>query len=556
MNRSFYNGVSGSKTYMTGMDTVAHNVANVNTTGYKGKEAEFAALFSQTLSESSTLPASSQVGLGSRVNATALDLRQGSLVGTDGMFDFAIAGDGWFAVKNGTQTLYTRNGAFNIDAASHLVDANGSYLLGVSANTFTPDAANPGSYRAAISEGITLTPDAATEKIFLPPLATMPARPTENVTFKANLNPTLEKGSVTLDLPADSLTLTTDTATSTATVMGDVTPSETILEPKPGQSVVVTLANSAGDIVELTTTLDDSLHFEIANADIARLDPVANGPISATAKLLTVQPLPNIGHFQAPIIAGNGEKGFIDMTFTQHLPAPQVGTIWDAKVDVLQFAENYDPAKSYDPAIYLVDENAQKVYTRLDSQTGSLTFDATGALVQNTLPPLSSGGATLQLHLGTPYDPALPNSGYDGLTTFANLPTTSHAETHDGYEKGDLRGYVATDDGTIFANFSNGKSSAVAKIPIYHFINDQGLGSEGGVYFTPTSNSGNAFLFTDGSGRVLQGAKLHSFALESSNVSLNNALTEMIVMQKAFDANAKSITTSDQMIQKAINMKK
>ncbi|WP_456322270.1 flagellar hook-basal body complex protein [Hydrogenimonas sp.] len=556
MNRSFYNGVSGSKTYMTGMDTVANNIANVNTTGYKGKEAEFATIFSQTLDESSTLPTSSQVGLGSRINATSLNLDQGSLIGTDGMFDFAIAGDGWFAVKNGIETLYTRNGAFNTDAANYLVDENGSYLLGVSTHAFTPDPANPGTYKSLPFDNIALTSDATTEKIFLPSLATIPAKPTENVTFKANLNPSLKNGNVTLDIPPKSLTLTTDMSTETATISGDVVPSATILDPKPGDSVVITLSNIAGQKMQIATTLDNALHFQITDADISTLDPATQGPITATAKLLSQQPIPNIAHFQAPIIAGNGEKGFIDMTFTQHLPAPQVGTVWDAKAEVLQFEEPYDASKTYDPVQFLVDEKAKKVYKRLDVQTGSLTFDATGALLQNTIPPLSSGGATLQLHLGTPYDPANPNSGYDGLTTFTNLPTASHAETHDGYEKGDLRGYSAADDGTIYANFSNGKSSAVARIPIYHFINDQGLGSEGGVYFSSTSNSGKAFMYTDSSGDVIQGAKLHSFALESSNVSLNHALTEMIMMQKAFDANAKSITTSDQMIQKAINMKK
>jgi flagellar hook protein FlgE len=126
----------------------------------------------------------------------------------------------------------------------------------------------------------------------------------------------------------------------------------------------------------------------------------------------------------------------------------------------------------------------------------------------------------------------------------------------DGYLEGKLKGYTVEPVGTIWANFTNTKSSAVARIPVYHFQNDQGLYGEGGVYFSTSANSGQAFMYTDANGKVIQGATVQAFSLESSNVRLENALTEMIVMQKAFDANAKSITTGDQMIQTAINMKK
>ncbi|MEF3191109.1 MAG: flagellar hook-basal body complex protein [Campylobacterales bacterium] len=89
----------------------------------------------------------------------------------------------------------------------------------------------------------------------------------------------------------------------------------------------------------------------------------------------------------------------------------------------------------------------------------------------------------------------------------------------------------------------------VAKVGMFYFINEQGLAKEGDLLFSATSNSGEAMKATSDFGRIVPKE------LEASNVSTATALTELIVMQKAFEASARSITTSDQMIQRAINMK-
>ncbi len=460
MNRSFYNGIIGSKAYMGGMDVLANNISNINTSGFKGKEARFSSLFSQLLQESPNAPVSNQIGLGSAAT-TSIDLSQGSLVSTDRIFDFAIAGDGWFAMQKGSDTYYSRNGAFNIDASSYLADDRGGYLLGAPSNAISTALQKDGAYIASLVSDIPLAKESKPGKIFLPDKAILPAKPTENVTFKGNINPI-----------------------------------------------------------------------------------AADGEIPETA------------NFYMPIIAADGQKASVHMILTPHVPPPSEGSNWDAKVQILKYHEPYDPAKSYDPALYFIDTSNQKVYSILDQKEGSLLFDASGALTENTIPSLSNGNTPLVLNIGTPYNPNIPNSGYDGLTTFSNMPTAGKSVSYDGYEEGVLKGYSAADDGTIYANFTNGKSSAVARIPIYHFVNDQGLKSEEYVRFAETADSGKPFLFTDVDGNVIQGARLRTYALESSNVTLQHALTEMIVMQKAFDANAKSITTSDQMIQKAINMKK
>jgi len=108
----------------------------------------------------------------------------------------------------------------------------------------------------------------------------------------------------------------------------------------------------------------------------------------------------------------------------------------------------------------------------------------------------------------------------------------------------------------IIANFSNGKNGVIGAIPIFHFQNEQGLDNIGGQNFIETQNSGKAFTYKDNSGNYIIGGRIKNYALETSNVKLSTALTELIIMQKAFDANSKSITTSDEMIKKAIDMKR
>jgi flagellar hook protein FlgE len=96
--------------------------------------------------------------------------------------------------------------------------------------------------------------------------------------------------------------------------------------------------------------------------------------------------------------------------------------------------------------------------------------------------------------------------------------------------------------------------SSVGKIALFHFQNDQGLERISGSRFQESSNSGTPIFFTDGSGQNIIGADVVNFKLEGSNYGMTGGLTELIVYQRAYDANSKSITTADEMMQKALNM--
>ena len=121
--------------------------------------------------------------------------------------------------------------------------------------------------------------------------------------------------------------------------------------------------------------------------------------------------------------------------------------------------------------------------------------------------------------------------------------------------KSTLKDYEIDTNGNINAIFENGKSFTIAQIPIYHFQNDQGLERVNGNLFKETLNSNKPILYQN-NGEYLSNSKVLENKLESSNVNFAQAMTELIITQKAFSSSAKTITTSDQMIQRAIDMKK
>ena len=177
-----------------------------------------------------------------------------------------------------------------------------------------------------------------------------------------------------------------------------------------------------------------------------------------------------------------------------------------------------------------------------------LTFDNIGGLI-------SPSPATITIdNNGTPAKIDL-GGGFDGIISI-DKANVGFAYSQDGLSKGYLVNYDILDDGKIIANFSNAKSGVLGQIPLFNFQNEQGLDSLGQNEFVETNNSGKAFIYTNNSGEYILDGKIQNYSLEMSNVNLAQAMTEVIITQKAFDANSKSITTSDQMIKKAIDMKR
>lgn len=136
MIRSMYSAVSGLKAHQTMMDVVGNNIANVNTTGFKKSQALFQDVLSQTLNGASMPRAElggsnpAQIGLGTRLAGISQNLAQGALERTGRSLDVAIEGDGFFVVRHGGAEMFTRAGAFFVDAAGTLVTADGFQVQG------------------------------------------------------------------------------------------------------------------------------------------------------------------------------------------------------------------------------------------------------------------------------------------------------------------------------------------------------------------------------------------------------------------------------------------
>ncbi|KIM09863.1 MAG: flagellar hook-basal body protein [Sulfurovum sp. FS06-10] len=589
MNSSFYNGISGVKTHQFGMDVWANNISNISTYGFRGSTPEFSSLFSATLMGSYFDPTSNDKGLGAQSQTTGLNLQQGILEHTDRAFDLAIQGEGWFAVQGqDNEIFYTRAGAFSIDANGNLVDGNGCYLQATLGNNVTPTTLDqatldkfgqyytPTTSRPVEAYAISLLGDVPLgtvgnqNKITLPDYLYFPPEATQNVSYGANLNPTINIGPIQIALNAlDCPSTVSASALNTIDISGTIANTPEILNPQTGDVVIITITDSTGAKRSISTALDASQNWSISDYDVSNLD--LSSPLQVSAKLQTEQEIANVAHYTTGIIGPDGDKDIIDMTFTKHIPQPTSGSEWDANVKILSFYENYtvqqydptqtyDPAlydvnvaystvkKIYDPALYYVNTSNNKVYEIVDTQTGVVTFGGAGQLLTNTIPALSNGGTPLTLNLGEP-------NSYTGLISSTTLEK-SNVATSDGYVEGFLSAYGMDGYGNVIAEFSNGRSSAIAKVALYHFQNDQGLTQTTSTYFTPSSNSGNPIFYANANGESFLGSKIVSTKLEGSNVSMATALTELIIMQKAFDASAKSITTSDQLIQNAINMKK
>src|SRR3954454_15635663 len=136
MLRSLYSGISGLRSHQTMLDVTGNNIANVNTTAFKASATQFQDTLSQMTKgaggdqaeDGGTNPA--QIGLGVQVAGISTNFAQGSAQATGRATDMMISGDGFFVTSKGGEQLYSRAGAFELDANGNLVSPDGAILQG------------------------------------------------------------------------------------------------------------------------------------------------------------------------------------------------------------------------------------------------------------------------------------------------------------------------------------------------------------------------------------------------------------------------------------------
>jgi flagellar hook protein FlgE len=125
ISNSLNSGVNGIKTFSKSLEVIGDNIANVNTTGFKGSRVTNKDSFSQTFREGNTVTNGMQVGSGTSVASISQKFTQGVLSTTGGPTDLGISGSAFFKVSNGTNTFYTRAGDFRLDTTGKLVTNGG-----------------------------------------------------------------------------------------------------------------------------------------------------------------------------------------------------------------------------------------------------------------------------------------------------------------------------------------------------------------------------------------------------------------------------------------------
>ena len=461
MMRSLYSGVSGLRNHQVRMDVLGHNISNVNTYGFKKSRVSFQDILSQTISGAAAPTAQKggvnpkQVGLGMNIASIDKIFTQGSLQATGLNTDLAIQGDGFFILKRGEETFYTRAGGFGVDKNGTLINpANGLRVQGwMAVQTGTEYIINT---------------TAELEDIIIPVGAKDPAKASEFVGLRSNL----------------------DSETPLLPIGREPTEKEVL------QSTVATnidVFDSLGNIHALT------LNFTrvIGEENTWLVNAVVEGADEATTSFdITGDNVNNTNQLVMRFDNSGAPVSLEDNPLTPGAP-----------VDVIN--------------------------------EGILTADLTVTFPEDGITQ------TINLNFGEAGD-------YNGVTQFAS-PSTTRAFEQDGYGLGYLQSFTVDNSGVITGVFTNGKKAPIGQVAMASFTNPQGLIAEGDNNFRETNNSGLANV---GSAETGGRGKITSGTLEMSNVDLAEQFTDMIVTQRGFQANSRSITTSDQMLQELLTLKR
>jgi len=177
------------------------------------------------------------------------------------------------------------------------------------------------------------------------------------------------------------------------------------------------------------------------------------------------------------------------------------------------------------------------------TQSGTISFNTDGTLNTATFAPLPAdatvGTSAITVDLAK-------------LTSFAGLETIA-AASQDGRAAGGLQSFAINSDGTLLGSFSNGLKQAIGRVALGNFANPSGLEKSGSSLYRVTVNSGDAQVGAAGNGGR---GSLSGGSLEMSNVDLSAEFTNLIVAQRGFQANSRVITTSDEVLQELVNLKR
>jgi len=498
---SFYIGASGMKTHATGLSVHGNNIANVNTVGFKSSQITFANLMSRDLYDTANQVGYSQLGLGSQVNDIKKCFTQGGFQTTNTLSDLGISGNGFFGVAaaDSGDMYYTRAGNFRIDNQGYMVTPGGLRLQGTAMDS------------SAASGDIRFTPGQDGN-------VTLDPRATTHIASYSNLG--------SGDYSQDS----TDPYFSMAKTW-DGTASPPLEAGAYAYSTNISVYDAEGNTHEVTIYYDE-------------VTPSSNSG--------------NSSYWEFVVGFNPGEDGRSAFEGTSAAGMLMMGTLeFDSKGQLLNmsaFTNNGQGGmelENWVPSSFDDDGYPQFDVTFGDGESTSISLDLG---LKNTAGgwnnSVSNAGA-----IGI--DPSrMPHfdgkRGSRSVTSYSGSSSTTY-QSQDGYGEGFLKNFSVDNEGVITGHYSNGESVDLYQVNMYDFINRHGLSAEGNNLYAATNASGQVREGFAGAGAF---GDITQYTLEQSNVDLAREFVGMITTQRGLQANSKIITTSDSILQNALQIKR
>jgi flagellar hook protein FlgE len=605
---SLYTGISGLNAYQSWIDMISNNIANVDTTGFKGQMMTFADLFYQNQTFASAPSNTSggvdgqQLGFGVKVNSVDTLFGQGGLQTTGVNTNLAMNGDGFFILNNlqgSAIPSYTRDGAFQLNSNGVLYDpASGLAVQGWEANSQgVIQGGATGNITIPIGLSMKGTATGAGAKV----------GPTGDSVFDVAMGGNLDQtqwqqqfltsvgASATSGTPFtvtttlyDSLgnahkaqiTYSPDASGGTAAAVSAggaglnitagacIGANSTISASDPTGATVTVTSNGTGYTISDGTNSTTGAAGSSVLFDGATINLVNPPPASGTAQSFTITAANNglpstvtnsAGQAVKPATRWSVQVSFTDGTVFQTLQTP--GQINAA--GTVTTAPTFGTGSSGNVGFVYFDQNGQ--FINSSSIEGDNTDPAGTAYAINTdVHGVNTQPSTLQGNLlnvttwgggvNNAASPAQPGTIALGFWQNASLAGnyTATALSQNGFAAGTLSNFTIGQDGTITGAFTNGQNQVLGQVAVARFANEDGLERIGDNQFQQTANSGLAQIGVAGNGTF---GTIQSGALEQSNVSLASEFTNLIVAQRAFEANTRGITTADQNLQTVINIR-
>jgi flagellar hook protein FlgE len=530
MLSSFFSGISGLVANSQAINIAGNNIANVNTVGYKASRATFQDVFYQSIYTSS---GSSQVGRGTALSSVDTLFAQGSFESTSEPTDLAIGGEGFFIVRSPdtNQVYYTRAGQFRFDKNGYLTTPAGYILQG------------------RVIDRTTNTPVGVSTDIIISPEPSQP-RATSYIGMAVNLQSNCDWkgtiGSLEGTGPISNVTV----SAGKYPVAGNYT--FTVTQNQGGEYTLTITAQRIGPDGEPT---GESFEYEgtieagKTYTDFAHsgLDIQVAGSLAPGTQTMT------IGGFvysyesstRNPISTSNYSSS---ITVYDSLGQPHVVNVYFRKSH-----EDFNTGEST--------WEWMAVLNASDSARGEDTLVGWGDLKFNNRGVLIEGGEPKELKFNFSQG-ALPNQAIElifgsksggGSSTQYPIASTTNFQTQDGYPPGVLMNVTVSSEGVISGHYSNGQIIDLYQITLAKFNNPQALYKEGANLYSETIASGPAYTNSPGSGGL---GRINPNSLEQANVDLATEFVKLIVAQRGFQANARVITTTDEVLTELMNIKR